>query len=183
MKSFVIETTLQAPVEYVYDYLCDAEREIANNQGKIIDAVYDTTEAGGHLILSYQVDLSLAIVREVLHFQEKVKNQSILSRFQYERYSISEHIQLQADSETSTRIRIEYKPKSDTFYNITTFGMNRIDTKRMAEQLYSLKAIAIRDIEDLYLRTHSAYSAFPVRHQVSKEEMKELLKRKSVVRV
>ncbi|SDZ09547.1 hypothetical protein [Thermoactinomyces sp. DSM 45892] len=183
MKPFVVETTLQAPVEYIYDYLCDVEREIANNQGKIIDAAYDTAEAGGHLILSYQVDLSLAIVREVLHFQEKIKNQSILSQFQYERYSISEHIQLQAESETSTRVRIEYKPKSDTFYNFTTFGMNRVDAKRMAEQLCNLKAISIRDVEDLYLRTQSSYSPFPIRHQVSKEEVKERLKRKAIIRV
>lgn len=183
MKPYIFEITLQAPIEYVYEYLCDADREIANNQGKIIEAAYDSTEPGGHLIISYQVDQSLAIVREVTKYLEKIENQSIVSEIQYERYSIIERIQLQADSETSTKVRLEYLPKPDGFYTFTTLGFNRIDAKRMAQQLLDLKKISIRNIEDLYLRTRSTYAPFPVRYRVSKEEIQELLKQKRVVRI
>lgn len=183
MKPYIFEMNLQAPIEYVYQYLCDADREIANNEGKIIEAAYDTSAPGGHLILSYQVDQSLAIVREIIKYLEKVENQSIISEIQYERYSVIEKIHLQATSESSTRVRLEYEPKPDGFYTFTTLGLNRIDAKRMAQQLRDLKKISIRNIEDLYLRTRSTYAPFPVRYRVSKEEIQELLQRKRVLQV
>lgn len=184
MKPYIFEITLQAPIAYVYQYLCDADREIANKtDGNIIESAYDTTEPGGHMILAYQVDQSLAIVREVTTYLEKTENKSIISKIEYQRYSIIEKIHLEATTETSTKVRLEYEPKPDGFYTFTTFGFNRLDAKRMAQQLCGLRKISIRNIEDLYLRTRSTYAPFPVRYRVSKEEMNELLKQKKVVRV
>lgn len=175
MKPFIRELVIDAPVEFVYDYLCDIERELSKHN-HITEAAYDTSEPGGRSVVTYQVDTALALVRVITHYLEKKQNKYMKTLIKFPKYAVQETIYLRPEGEDKTRIRLEFEPKPDGFFAFTSFGLQAWNSKKHAANLLEEKMnFVVKDLTDLYKRSRDTYAPFPTRYRVQPEQLEQIL--------